>query len=87
MTKILVIGSQGYLGTRLVEYLRDYGHAVQGMDIGTFQSCILDANFTEGHTSKRDALDVSREDIKGFDAVINLASNANDPTSNVDPER
>ena len=87
MTKILVIGSQGYLGTRLVEYLRDYGHAVQGMDIGNFQSCILDPNFTEGHTSKRDALDVSREDIEGFDAVINLASNANDPTSNVDPER
>jgi nucleoside-diphosphate-sugar epimerase len=85
--KILVIGSQGYLGTRLIQYLRDFGHTVGGIDLGTFANCLILNDYTESNIIKKDATEISKKDIYGYDVVINLASNSNDPTSSVDPDK
>ncbi len=37
MKKILIIGSQGYLGSRLVDYLFECGYECAGSDLGYFQ--------------------------------------------------
>ena len=84
MKKILVLGSQGYIGTRLTRYLEDYGYGVTGIDLGTFASCIISDNFNESSTIKKDAQTITKREIQNYDVVINLASRSNDPTSNID---
>jgi nucleoside-diphosphate-sugar epimerase len=61
--KILVIGSQGYLGTRLIQYLRDFGHTVGGIDLGTFANCLILNDYTESNIIKKDATEISKKDI------------------------
>ena len=39
--KVLVVGSQGYLGSRLTEYLNERGYQCSGIDTGFFESGIL----------------------------------------------
>jgi len=85
--KILVIGCQGYLGTRLIQYLRDFGHKVGGIDLGTFVNCLILNDYIENNIIRKDATELSKQDIYGYDVVINLASNSNDPTSSVDPNK
>jgi nucleoside-diphosphate-sugar epimerase len=84
--KILIIGSQGYLGSRLMQYLNKHGYKVGGIDRGTFKSCVLQPYVEEPENIQKDACLVSKDDIQKFDCVINLASNSNDPTSSVNPD-
>ena len=39
--KILIIGSQGYLGSSLTDYLQERGYYCVGVDIGFFQYGVL----------------------------------------------
>ena len=41
MKKILIIGSKGYLGSRLTDYLLSHGYHCVGADIGFFQYGVL----------------------------------------------
>lgn len=84
MKKVLVVGSQGYIGTRLTSYLQDYGYGVNGIDLGTFAKCIITDNFTECLTIEKDAATIIKKEIQKYDVVINLASRSNDPTSGID---
>lgn len=87
MKKILVVGSQGFIGTRLTRYLEDYGYSVQGSDIGTFKDCLLTRNYKDCPTVRQDAASITKTELEKFNVVINLASNANDPTSSMNPEK
>jgi nucleoside-diphosphate-sugar epimerase len=84
MRKILILGSQGYIGTRLASHLQDYGYKVSGVDLGTFAECLILDNFTESSTIKKDAAMMTKREIQNYDVVINLASRSNDPTSGID---
>jgi nucleoside-diphosphate-sugar epimerase len=84
MKKILVLGSQGYIGTRLTNHLQGYGYNVSGIDLGTFAGCSISENFTESSTTKKDVATVTKKEIQDFDVVVNLASRSNDPTSNIE---
>jgi nucleoside-diphosphate-sugar epimerase len=84
MKKILVLGSQGYIGTRLTNHLQDYGYNVNGIDLGTFAGCTISENFTESSNTKKDVATVTKKEIQDFDVVVNLASRSNDPTSNIE---
>ena len=86
MKKILVLGSQGYLGTRLTRYLKDCGYFVNGVDLGTFANCLISDDFIETLTITKDASSISKWDLEKYDVLINLASNSNDPISKVNPE-
>ena len=39
--KILLIGSQGYLGSRVTDYLQEHGYECVGADVGFFQYGVL----------------------------------------------
>ena len=39
--KILIVGSQGYLGSRLTDFLTEKGYLCTGADIGFFRNGVL----------------------------------------------
>ena len=41
MQKILVIGSEGYLGSRVIEYLNSDYYKIVGIDVGYFRYGVL----------------------------------------------
>ena len=85
--KILIIGSQGYIGSRLIQYFKNkrkiYCH---GVDIGYFKNCKI-SKTTKVKEESKNALDIIENDIKNFDCVIVLAAFQNDPVNNLSPEK
>lgn len=78
--KILVTGSEGYIGTVLVQSLQYSGYNVVGMD-----TCYLSNRKFIGESPQYDLLrcdirDVNISELKGFDAICHLAALSNDPT-------
>lgn len=76
--KILIIGSEGYLGSKLSEYLLKKKYYVEGIDIGYFKNCKISKTVNYKIKKKR-AQDVVENDIKKFNVVIQLAAFSNDP--------
>ena len=82
--KILVTGACGYIGTVLVPKLLAQGHDVIGFDIMWF------GNFLQSHPRlkvvKGDVRHSDEIDLDKVDAIIHLASVANDPCGDLDPK-
>ena len=81
--KILIIGNQGYLGSRLSEYLQEKGYSCTGADIGFFQYGVLYRPKPINMLAK-EARTINKKDIEGFDVVILLAGISNDPFGDLD---
>ena len=84
--KILIIGSQGYLGSRLTAYLQERGYNCAGFDTGFFK----DGKITSPdpvYTVTKDARMLVKSDFEGFDAVILLAGISNDPFGHMTSEQ
>ena len=84
--KVLLTGSQGYLGTVMAPVLRAEGHAVTGLDSGLFADRVLGPAVDDPPTLTTDLRDVTVEELQGFDAVIHLAALSNDPLGSLAPE-
>ena len=82
--KVIVTGSEGYIGAVLRDVLLKRGHEVTGMDTGYFNGCDFDRAPTAIPLIKRDLRRVQKSDLEGFDAVVHLAALSNDPLGNVD---
>jgi len=82
---ILIIGSQGYLGTRLVEYLIERHYVCSTIDTGFFKNGIL-YNSNSLNALQKDAREIIHNDIKGYTHVVLLAGISNDPFGNIKPE-
>ena len=87
--KILVTGSDGYIGTRLVSRLLNQGHDVTGLDTGFYRDGWL---FTEQKAARRlpvtingDLRRVTSADVAGHDAIVHLAELSNDPLGQNNP--
>jgi len=83
--KILVIGSQGYLGSRLTDYLQERGYICVGVDVGFFKYGVLYYS-KPVKMFEREARTLMERDLKGFDVVVQLAGISNDPFGNLRPE-
>ncbi len=85
--KILLTGSEGYIGSRLVQVLLDAGFDVTGLDTGYYEEGRLyEPTKISYELIKKDTRKLKVEDLKGFDAVVHLAELSNDPLGQNDPE-
>jgi nucleoside-diphosphate-sugar epimerase len=87
--RILITGSDGYLGSLVAPKLLAEGHDVVGLDTGFYRSGWLcpghltgpddRSNHAVPHTFNTDIRHVTAEDLRGFDAVVHMAELSNDP--------
>ena len=88
MSKVVVTGAGGYIGTQLVRDLVKEGHQVLAIDRFFFgmepvSEFVNNKNVT---LLKKDIRDLTVGDLKGFDAVCDLACLSNDPAGEIDPQ-
>ena len=84
--KILVTGTEGYLGSLLVPQLLTRGHDVTGVDVGYYKAGYLyNARGDQPKTLVKDIRHLSPEDMAGHDAVVHMAELSNDPTGELSP--
>ena len=83
--KVLLTGSEGYIGALMRDYLLERGHEVTGLDTGYFADCDFGDAPTPIPVIKRDLRDVEETDFEGYDAVLHLAALSNDPLGNLTP--
>ncbi len=83
--KVFVTGHNGYIGAHLVGLLQDAGHTVTGCDINLFEGCEWDAYAKPELELIKDVRDITEEDLRGHDCVMQLAAISNDPMGNVNP--
>tara|TARA_R110002072_G_scaffold77394_1_gene180532 strand:- start:135 stop:1172 length:1038 start_codon:yes stop_codon:yes gene_type:complete len=81
--RVLITGTEGYIGMRLAAWLTGHGHHVTGLDAGFYSdgTLYLDrGNIPQAPlTLLKDLRTVSAEDFVGYDAVVHLAELSNDP--------
>jgi nucleoside-diphosphate-sugar epimerase len=83
--RVLVTGSDGYIGAVLAPCLVQAGHEVVGLDSGLFADCSFGPPPQPLPTMAMDVRDIGPADLSGFDAVIHLAAISNDPLGNLNP--
>jgi nucleoside-diphosphate-sugar epimerase len=78
--RILVTGTEGYLGSLLAPTLLSRGDEVTGLDTGYYKNGWLYNGVRETpHTLVKDVRHVTPDDLVGFDAVVHMAELSNDP--------
>ncbi len=79
--KVIVTGTEGYLGALLVPQLLAQGHEVTGVDVGYYKNGYLyNAKGDQAATIVKDIRHLTAEDIEGHDAMVHMAELSNDPT-------
>jgi len=85
--RILVTGNLGYIGTVLTDLLINKGYEVTGFDTNYYEPIApLPASASKIKQIKKDIRLISKEDIKGIDAIIHLAALSNDPVGELAPK-
>lgn len=77
--KVFVTGHKGYIGSHLVDLLKQEGHAVVGCDLGLFDGCGWEPVVAPDVELVKDTRRVEAADLKGCDCVMHLAALSNDP--------
>jgi nucleoside-diphosphate-sugar epimerase len=84
--RVLVTGTEGYLGCLLAPLLLDDGHDVVGLDTGYYKNGWMCPRHLAGVSGRaepltwaRDIRDVTVEDLRGFEAIVHAAELSNDP--------
>ena len=83
--RVLITGSDGYLGALTAPFLAADGFDVVGLDTGYYKSGWLCSERLAGApglvpaTLVKDIREVTADDLRGFDAVVHMAELSNDP--------
>ena len=84
--KVLVTGTEGYLGCLLApELIRD-GHEVVGVDTGFYKyGWLYNGLDTTPLTLNKDIRHLTADDLAGVDAIVHMAELSNDPLGQLSP--
>src|SRR5204863_3680256 len=84
--RILVTGTEGYLGSLLAPELLRQGYEVIGLDTGFYKGRTFyrDGGATPP-TLAKDIRHIAAEDLKGVEAVVHMAELSNDPAGQLAP--
>ena len=84
--KILITGTEGYLGSLLAPILTRLGHDILAVDTGFYKSGWLyhGASFTP-RTLNKDIRQIEPQDLEGINAIVHMAELSNDPTGELAP--
>ena len=84
--KILVTGTEGYLGSLLPPLLIERGHEVIGVDTGFYKvGWLYNGTQVTAKTLNKDIRHITVEDLQGVDAIVHMAELSNDPTGQLAP--
>lgn len=84
--KILVTGTEGYLGSLLAPILMQRGHDVTGVDTGFYKmGWLYNATPLTAKTLNKDIRHLTKDDLKGIEAVVHMAELSNDPAGELAP--
>jgi len=88
--KLLITGTEGYIGARMAPILAACGHDVTGLDTGFYRDGCLYIDPvgmpTAPRTLYKDLRTLEPQDFEGLDAVVHLAELSNDPLGENRPE-
>jgi nucleoside-diphosphate-sugar epimerase len=79
MKKILITGSEGYIGSFLTSFLKKKNYNILGIDIGFFRNCYLYKDKKKQETIYKDVRNITESDLKNIDVIVHLAGISNDP--------
>jgi nucleoside-diphosphate-sugar epimerase len=77
--KIFVTGHKGFIGSHLVDLLKQDGATVVGCDVGLFEGCNWEPMVPADVDLVKDVRSITPADLDGCDAVMHLAAISNDP--------
>jgi nucleoside-diphosphate-sugar epimerase len=83
MSKVLMTGHNGYIGSVMAPLFVEAGHEVVGLDTEFFGTCSLVDDPVAVPAVVKDIRDLEPGDLEGFDAVVHLAALSNDPIGNL----
>jgi len=85
--RVLVTGTEGYLGALIAPVLMERGHDVIGVDTGFYRWGYLCRGADRTPlTLNKDIRLLDRNDLDGVDAVVHLAELSNDPLGQLAPD-
>ncbi len=82
--KVFVTGHKGYIGSHLVDVLKQEGHSVVGCDLGLFEGCAWEPVVRPDKELVKDTRRIEAADIQGCDAIMHLAALSHDPMGALD---
>jgi nucleoside-diphosphate-sugar epimerase len=82
--RVLVTGSDGYIGSVLMPMLQAAGMDAVGLDVGWYKEGHLVPLESTWQTIVKDVRQLEKADLEGFDAVVHLAALSNDPVGELD---
>lgn len=85
--KLLVTGTDGYIGVLLADVLAQRRHDVTGLDTGFYLDGLLyNGVQLPARRVKKDIRHITHDDLRGYDAVVHLAELSNDPLGQHNPK-
>lgn len=85
--KILVTGTDGYLGCLLAPELLRRGHDVVGVDTGYYKNgWLFNGLDASPRTLAKDIRDIAEADLAGVEAIVHMAELSNDPLGQLAPD-
>ncbi|WP_088242531.1 NAD-dependent epimerase/dehydratase family protein [Calothrix rhizosoleniae] len=85
--KVLVTGTEGYLGCLLPPLLMERGHEVLGVDTGFYKvGWLYNGTKVTAKTLTKDIRHICAADLQDVEAIVHMAELSNDPTGQLAPQ-
>jgi nucleoside-diphosphate-sugar epimerase len=84
--KVLVTGTEGYLGSLLAPLLLERGYSVLAVDTGFYKvGWLYNGSDRTPQTLNKDIRHITLGDLQGVEAIVHMAELSNDPTGQLAP--